>query len=116
MTGQSPDPVGVSCPGSVRQVREPASTLTHHDGLIKDGALAALASSKPGNTVKERDYELEAAKAEVARLSEAVKKSRSGSPWPGEKAVGVEWPCPTPCRCGNQSWLLGLLNQTLAAG
>ncbi|MQB02148.1 MAG: hypothetical protein GEU78_18170, partial [Actinobacteria bacterium] len=34
----------------------------------------ALAASKPGVQAKERDYELELAKAEVARLSEAVKE------------------------------------------
>lgn len=36
--------------------------------------MAALAASKPGVPGRERDYELEAAKAEVARLSEALKE------------------------------------------
>jgi hypothetical protein len=36
--------------------------------------LAALAASKPGVQAVQRDYELEAAKAEIARLSEAVKQ------------------------------------------
>jgi len=50
------------------------STVMRIKQVAKDGALAALASSKPGVKGKERDYELEAAKAEVARLSEAVKE------------------------------------------
>jgi transposase len=36
--------------------------------------LAALAASKPGVAGRQRDYELEAAKAEIARLSEACKE------------------------------------------
>ena len=35
VTHESPDPFGVSCPGSVRQVRGPESTLAHHDGLMR---------------------------------------------------------------------------------
>ncbi len=50
------------------------STIMRIKQVAKDGALAALASSKPGNKAKERDYELAAAQAEVARLSEAVKE------------------------------------------
>jgi len=33
-----------------------------------------LAASKPGVQARERDYELESARAEVARLSEALKE------------------------------------------
>jgi len=36
--------------------------------------LASLAASRPGIKGRERDYELEAARAEVARLSEACKE------------------------------------------
>jgi transposase len=42
--------------------------------VAQEGALAALAASKPGPGDKRRDAELAAAKAEVARLSEAVKE------------------------------------------
>ena len=42
--------------------------------VAKQGALAALAASKPGVKARERDFELEAAKAEIARLSEACKE------------------------------------------
>ena len=40
----------------------------------KNGALAALGSSKPSVAGRQRDYELEAAKAETGRLSEACKE------------------------------------------
>lgn len=50
------------------------STIMRIKQVVKDGALAALASSKPGSKNKERDYELEIAEAEVSRLSEAVKE------------------------------------------
>jgi transposase len=50
------------------------STIMRIKQVAKDGALAALAASKPGVKSRERDYELEAAKAEIARLSEACKE------------------------------------------
>ena len=43
--------------------------------VAKQGALAALAASRAGGAAaKERDLELAQAKAEVARLSEALKE------------------------------------------
>ncbi len=50
------------------------STIMRIRMVAKEGALAALAASKPGVGGRERDYELELAKAEVARLSEALKE------------------------------------------
>lgn len=50
------------------------STIMRIKQVAKEGALAALAASKPGVKSRERDYELEAAKAEIARLSEACKE------------------------------------------
>lgn len=50
------------------------STITRIREVAKQGALAALSASKPGTPGRARDYELEAAKAEVARLSEALKE------------------------------------------
>ncbi|MGH3428311.1 MAG: helix-turn-helix domain-containing protein [Mycobacteriales bacterium] len=50
------------------------STIMRIRTVAKEGALAALAASKPGVHGRERDYELELAKAEVARLSEALKE------------------------------------------
>lgn len=50
------------------------STIMRIRTVAKEGALAALAACKPGVGAKERDYELEWAKAEVARLSEALKE------------------------------------------
>jgi transposase-like protein len=50
------------------------STIMRIRTVAKEGALAALAASKPGVQARERDWELELAKAEVARLSETVKE------------------------------------------
>lgn len=50
------------------------STIMRIRTVAKEGALAALAASKPGVQGRTRDYELEAAQAEVARLSEALKE------------------------------------------
>jgi transposase len=50
------------------------STIMRIKQVAKDGALAALSASKPGAGNKARDFELEQARAEVARLSEACKE------------------------------------------
>ncbi len=50
------------------------STIVRIRQVAKDGALAALAASKPGVAGKARDAELAASQAEVARLSEAIKE------------------------------------------
>jgi transposase len=50
------------------------STIMRLRTVAKDGALAALAESKPGVQQARRDLELEAAKAEAARLGEALKE------------------------------------------
>jgi transposase-like protein len=50
------------------------STILRIRSVAKEGALAALAASKPGVQARARDYELEQARAEVARLSEALKE------------------------------------------
>jgi transposase len=42
--------------------------------VAKDGALAALAESRPGLQQAKRDLELEAARAEAVRLGEALKE------------------------------------------
>src|SRR6476660_9542629 len=46
------------------------STILRIRTVAKEGALAALAASKPGVAGSARDVELEQAKVEVARLSE----------------------------------------------
>lgn len=50
------------------------STIMRIKQVAKEGALTALAASKPGAGARRRDYELEAARAEIARLSEACKE------------------------------------------
>jgi transposase-like protein len=48
------------------------STIMRIRTVAKEGALAALAESRPGVKARARDVELEAARAEVARLSAAL--------------------------------------------
>ena len=50
------------------------STIMRIKQVAKEGALSALAASKPGVKARQRDYELEAARAEIARFSEACKE------------------------------------------
>ncbi|MBK8463795.1 MAG: hypothetical protein IPL36_12465 [Nigerium sp.] len=50
------------------------STIMKLRQVAGEGAMAALSASKPGVGKTPRDVELEAANAEVARLSEAVKE------------------------------------------
>jgi transposase len=51
------------------------STIIRVRQVAKDGALAALAASKPGTPGRSpKDVELAEANAEIARLSEAVKE------------------------------------------
>jgi transposase-like protein len=78
------------------------STIMRIRTVAKEGALAALAASKPGVAARERDWELELAKAEVARLSEALKEMAVKLMLIEGKAPGVEWPGPAPRRGGHQ--------------
>lgn len=50
------------------------STIMRIRTVAKEGALAALSQSRPGRKAAQRDWELEQANAEIARLSEAVKE------------------------------------------
>jgi transposase len=50
------------------------STIMRLRQVAKDGALQALAESRPGIQQARRDLELEAARAEAARLGETVKE------------------------------------------
>ena len=50
------------------------STIMRLRTVAKDGAIQALAESRPGVQQAKRDLELEAARAEAARLGEALKE------------------------------------------
>jgi len=50
------------------------STVVRIREVAKQGALAALSESRPGVRAQARDAELDAAKAEIARLTETVKE------------------------------------------
>jgi len=78
------------------------STIMRIKQVAKDGALAALAASKPGVKGRERDYELEQAKAEIARLSEACKELAVKLTLVEGKTVGADRPGPAPRGRGRQ--------------
>lgn len=83
------------------------STIIRIRTVAKEGALAALAASKPGAATRQRDYELEAAKVENARLSEALKEMAVRLMLVEEKGVGAKWPGPAPGRRGHQDGAAG---------
>lgn len=62
------------------------------------GLVGEPAASKPGVGAKQRDYELELAKAENARLGEALKEMAVKLMLIEEKTVGAEWPSSCPGR------------------
>ncbi|WP_185732123.1 hypothetical protein [Actinomyces bowdenii] len=72
------------------QAEADRSTIIRLRQVAKDGALTALAASKPGARGKSaRDAELEQAHAEIERLSEAVKEL-AVKPTVLEKKGGLE--------------------------
>ncbi len=86
---------------AAEQHRVDRSTVVRIRQVAKDGALAALSASKPGVAGKARDSELEAAKAEVARLSEAI--CECGSGWSGTGWSGWFRSC-CPVRDSRSNW------------
>ncbi len=50
------------------------ATIMRIRTVAKEGALEALARSRPGPRSKERDFELEAARADAVRLGDALKE------------------------------------------
>jgi transposase len=56
------------------QVGVDRSTIMRLRQVAREGAIAALAESRPGVQQAKRDLELEAARAEAARLGEALKE------------------------------------------
>lgn len=50
------------------------STIMRVRTVAKEGALEALANSRPGVKSRDRDWELEAARADAARLGDALKE------------------------------------------
>lgn len=75
------------------------STIIRIRTVAKDGALAALAASKPGTGRTARDVELEEARAEIARLSEACKElAVTLTLVEGKRGAGRDGPGPCPGR------------------
>ena len=83
------------------------STIMRLRTVAKDGAIQALAESRPGMAAARRDVELEAARAEAARLGEALKEMAVKLMLIEGKGVGTEWPGPGSCRSGHQGRAAG---------
>jgi hypothetical protein len=85
--------------------------------IAKDGALAALADAKPGVAAAKRDVELEAARAEAARLGEAPRGvGRPAAAGGGKPALGLSGRVPPRVDAATKAGLLGLLEQALKRG
>lgn len=50
------------------------ATIARIRVVAKEGALVALASTRPGAKARQRDFELEAARADAARLGSALQE------------------------------------------
>lgn len=87
--------------------RVDCSTIMRIRAVAKEGALEALASSRPGKRAAERDFEVEAAWADAARLGEALKEMAVKLMLVDGKGAGAEWPCPGPRRRGHQGGPVG---------
>jgi len=72
------------------------STVMRIRTVAKEGALEALAQSRPGTHAKERDYELEAARADATRLGEALKEMAVKLMLVEGKAIHGPWRPPGP--------------------
>ncbi len=71
---------------AARKWQVDVSTMIKVRRLAKDAALAAFAASKPGRPRSPFEIELEAERAENARLSEALKELAVEVTWCGGKA------------------------------
>ena len=76
----------------------------------------ALAASRPGVRQGGPDPELAAARAEIARLSDALKEMGVRLMLAEGKERWGEWPGPAPGRGGHQHELLSLIDRALAGG
>src|SRR3954462_6540590 len=84
------------------------STVMKLRMVARQGALEALAASKPGVRMGSGpDPELVAAKAEIARLTEAIKEMGVRLMLAEGKGAGTEWPGSAACRGGHQARVAG---------
>ena len=81
------------------------STIMRIRTVAKEGALEALAHSRPGVKARERDWELELARADAARLGDALKEMAVKLMLVEGKNAGAEWPSPERRRRGHQGSL-----------
>ena len=85
--------------------------------VAKEGALAALAAAKPGAAGRQRDYELEAAKAERrAAVRGAQGDGRTADAGRGKRPLGPSGPVPHRFDAATKTALLHLLDDAVDAG
>jgi transposase len=83
------------------------STVMRIRQVAKQGALEALAASKPGVRQAREDAELAAARAEIARLGEAVKEQAIELMLPRGNRAGVDRRRPPACGSRHQAGAAG---------
>jgi len=93
------------------------STIMRIRTVAKEGALEALANSRPGVKARERDWELELARADAARLGEALKemavKADAGR---GKRALGLSGRVPSRVDEATKAAVLALIDDAVEAG
>ncbi len=92
------------------------STIMRLREVAKQGALAALAESRPGTRSKEQDLELAKARRRRHGWARRSRSWPSSCCWWREKGVGATWPGPAAGGCGHQGGPLDLVEQAVAAG
>ena len=94
------------------------STVIGIRRTVKDAALAALAR-KPGRPASERNWELEAARAEIAQLTEAIKSQAielAVVSSPGKIGLGLNGPVPARVPAEVKELVLKTVDDAVAAG
>ena len=84
------------------------STIMRIREVARQGALEALATSKPGTQPTRRDLELEPPGPRRPGLGRPSRSWPSGCCWSREQGVGAEWPGPAQGGCGHQGRPAGL--------
>lgn len=93
------------------------TTILRIRTVAKQGALDALAASRPGVKAAQRDAELDAARADAARLGEAVKEMAIKLMLvEGKGGLGLSGRVPARVDAATKTALLGLIDQAVAQG
>ena len=100
---------------AARKWRVDVSTVIGIRRTVTDAALSAFAR-KPGHPGAQRNWQLEAARAEIAQLTEAVRRRPSSWRSCGENPVGLSGPVPTRVPAEVKEAVLKSVDDAVAAG